>query len=291
MNRRSPLHVLMGLWIGWKILGLLVGLAAARFLVVVISAATPTSLHTLVAPSGSSSSPTSTTSAMPTTPAATDAQLLSAIRKFALAYGGYLDGRSATTLNGTGSITAASQATQAGRIPPTFRDGRVTIAQLGSLEATCCSASVTVVLANREESYPFDEQLLLEQRGWVVDQITPPDLSMDRNLRPAPQVATPATGREAAKAFAVAYVNYRSGEDSIRPLMNAAAAKQIAAGTDSLAGESLPKADARLTSIQFGPPSGEEFAATVTVSAGSSRLTFSFLMVRTAAGWECGQYL
>jgi hypothetical protein len=289
MNRRSPLRVLMELWIGWKILGLLVGLAAVLFLVVVIAAATPSSLQTLVAPAGSASS--STTSATPMTPAATNAQLLSAIRKFALAYGGYLDGGSATTLNGTGSITAAGQAMQAGRIPPTFRDGRVTIAQLGSLEATCCSASVTVVLANREESYPFDAQLLLEQRGWVVDQITPPDLSMDRNLRPAPHVATPATGREAAKAFAVAYVNYRSGEDLTRPLMNAAAAKQIAAGTDSLAGQSLPKVDARLTSIQFGPPSGEEFAATATVSAGSSRWTFSFLMVKTAARWEAGQYL
>jgi hypothetical protein len=217
--------------------------------------------------------------------------LLAAIRRFAIAYGVYLNGGSAVALTHAGSLTATAQATQGGQIPSAFRDGNVVIVELDSLESTCCSASATVVLANREERYPFAEQLLLEQRGWVVDQITPPDLSIDRNLRPAPHVALPAGGTAAAKTFAVAYVNYRSGRSQSPPAMTAAAAHQIIAGTDSLTGEILPKAAARLTSIQFGPPSGNEFAATATVRGGSVPLRFSFLMVKTNAGWECGQYL
>ena len=241
----------------------------------------------------SSLTPTGATPAAPTQQPSTnnDEQLLAAVRKFATAYGVYLDGGPAAALTGNGSVTAVSQATQGPQIPAAFRDGRVRIAQLDSLQTTCCSASVTVVLANREERYPFAEQLLLEQHGWLVDQITQPDLSMDQNLRPTPHVAIPASGIAAAKRFAVAYVNYRSGRSHKRPSMTTPAAHQIPAGTDSLAGQELPKAAAQLNSIQFGPPSGNEFATTATVRAGSARLTFSFLMVKTHAGWECAQYL
>lgn len=217
--------------------------------------------------------------------------LLTAIRKFALGYGSYLNGGAASALAKAGSVTAFAQAKQEGRIPAAFRDGNIRVAQVDALESTCCSASTTVVLANREERYPFAEQLLLERHGWVVDQITPADLSMDRNLRPAPRLTMPAGGTAAAKAFAVAYVNFRSGESGARPAMGAAADREVAAGTDSLAEQALPKAPARLVSIKFGPPSAGEFAATATVRDGRAQLTFTFLMVKTKAGWQCGQYL
>ena len=68
-----------------------------------------------------------------------------------------------------------------------------------------------MLLVNREESYPFAEQLLLEHHGWVVDQITPPDLSMDRRLGPAAHVSPPAADAAAARDFALAYANYRDG--------------------------------------------------------------------------------
>lgn len=222
--------------------------------------------------------------------AVSDGALLASIRAFALAYGDYLNG-GADMLTGKAGLTAAAQATQEGQIPVAFRDGHVRMVEVESLQSTCCSASVTVVLANREERYPFAEQLLLERHGWVVDQVTPPDLSMDRNLRPTPHVTMPAGGTAAAKAFAVGYVNFRSGESLTRPAMTAAAGRQIVAGTDSLAGQTLPKAPARLGSIKFGPPSGDEFAATATLRAGRAQLTFSFLMIHTPVGWECGQYL
>ena len=148
-----------------------------------------------------------------------------------------------------------------------------------------------MVLANREESYPFAEQLLLERHGWVVDQITPPDLSIDRGLRPAPHVSPPAAGAAAAREFALAYVDYRAGVSSTRPAMTAAAARQVKSGTDSLAGQQLHKAAAQLVSIRFGPPSGREFAATAMVTVSGSRESFSFLMVKTSTGWACAQFL
>jgi hypothetical protein len=189
-----------------------------------------------------------------------------------------------------GTVTAVDQAREARRIPVKFRDGRLT-ASLGAIESTCCSASVTVLLADREESYPFAEQLLLEHHGWVVEQITPPDLSMDRELRPAPHVSPPAAGEVAAREFALAYANYRDGMSQTRPAMTAVAARQVKAGTDSLAGQATPHVAARLVSIAFGPPSGREFATTAVIHFDQSRQSFSFLSVRTPAGWKCSQFL
>jgi hypothetical protein len=223
--------------------------------------------------------------------ASTATQLVKAIRVFANAYGGYLDGGPATVLGRAGSVTSAAQAKQAGQIPAAFRDGDLTVTDLTALDSTCCSASVTIVLANREQTYLFAEQLLLDRHGWVVDQITPPDLSIDRGLRPAPHVATPAEGAAAARAFALAYVDYRAGVSPTRPAMTAAAAQQVKSGTDSLAGQQLHKAAAQMVSIRFGPPTGREFAATAVVKVVGARQRFSFLMVKTSTGWACAQFL
>ena len=233
--------------------------------------------------------PTTTKRLVSQTP--TETQLVKAIRRFANVYGRYLDGAPASALRRAGSITSAAEAARAGQIPGPFRDGHLTVNNLNALQETCCSASVTVVLANREESYPFVEQLLMQQRGWVVDQITPPDLAMDRGLRPTPHFTTPTTGATAAREFAVAYVNYRAGVSRTRPAMTATAARQLESGTDSLSGQQLPKAPGQLVSIAFGPTSGKEFAITATVTVAEARQSFSFLMVKTATGWACAQFL
>lgn len=222
---------------------------------------------------------------------ATDGALLAAIDSFATGYGRYLDGGTATRLYSSGTVTAIAQATSGGRIPAAFRNGQLHVTQLSSLQSTCCSASVTVVLSNREQSYPFTEQLLNEGVHWLVDQITPSDLDMDRALKAPSHVSDPAGGQSSARSFALAYVDYRDGISSTPPAMTAAAAQQLEQSTDSLAGQRLPKAAARLLSIAFGPPSGDEFAATATVRASSTTMSFSFLMVKTHSGWKCGQFL
>ena len=223
--------------------------------------------------------------------AANDGALLTAIESFAIGYGRYLDGNSATGMSKAGTVTATAQATNGGRIPTGFRDGQLRVTQLSSMQSTCCSASVTVVLANREQSYPFTEQLLNEGGHWLVDQITPSDLDIDRDLKAPRNVSDPAGGQRAARAFAVAYVDYRDAISRTPPAMTAAAARQIKQSTDSLAGQRLPKATARLVSIAFGPPSGNEFAATATVRVNTATQSFSFLMLKTSSGWKCDQFL
>ena len=265
--------------------------AAAGLVIVSAIAGVLVLAHTHHQSSSTSLPAAATTRSQEAPRASTDTQLVKAIRVFADAYGRYLDGGPATALRRAGSVTSAAQAKQAGQIPAAFRDGHLTVANLTALESTCCSASVTVVLANRQESYLFAEQLLLEQHGWVIDQITPPDLSMDRNLRPAPHISPTTAGTAAARAFAIAYVDYRAGVSPTRPAMTAAAARQVKSGTDSLAGQQLHKAAAQLVSIRFGPPSGREFAATSVVQVAGARESFSFLMVKTSTGWACAQFL
>jgi len=222
---------------------------------------------------------------------ATARALLTVIESFAIGYGRYLDGGTATVLSSSGTVTAIAQATTGGRMPAAFRDGQLHLTQLSSLQSTCCSASVTVVLADREQSYPFTEQLLNEGGHWLVDQITPSDLDIDRDLKAPRNVSDPAGGQRAARAFAVAYVDYRDAISRTPPAMTAAAARQIKQSTDSLAGQRLPKATARLVSIAFGPPSGNEFAATATVRVNTATQSFSFLMLKTSSGWKCDQFL
>jgi hypothetical protein len=256
----------------------------------VISSSAPRRAVTSTSPNGHAPSPSPAPASAPTR-TRNESLLLSAIRAFASAYALYLDGASKTAIGRAGSLTAAAQAAQGGRIPVAFRDGPLKVKALDSLEQTCCSATVTVVLEDRQQTYPFTQNLLLEDGRWLVDQITPTDLSMDRTLPAAGPVTEPAGGEASARAFATAYVDYRTAISGTVPAMTTAAARQIRAGTDSLAGQKLPNAPGRLVSIQFGPPSGSEFAATATVAITGARVSFSFLMVRTRAGWECGQFL
>jgi hypothetical protein len=217
--------------------------------------------------------------------------LLGAVRRFAVGYGQYLDGQSAAGMHSSGTITSIAEAVDAGHIPATFRDGAVHLSRVEALEETCCSAAVTVVLANREESYPFSEELLDENGHWLVDEITPADLSMDRGLKASTKVSDPAGGEAAARSFAIAYTDLKSGDRQNPLALTAAARAQLCEGNDSLAGIRLPPTPARLTAIQFGPMSGAEFAVTATVRVGAVKETLSFLETQTATGWKVSEFL
>lgn len=217
--------------------------------------------------------------------------LQSTIRDFALAYASYLEGGSGNQLGLYGSITSTAQATDDGRIPVAFRDGTLRIASTSSFARTCCSAQETIVLANRAERYPLTVDLLYEHSGWQVSELTPVDLSIDRHLPRPLTVRTPAAANTAARHFALAYTRYRAGETVLPDQLTPAAHREITQGTDSLAGTQLPKGDVWLVTIAYGPPSGNELAATATVTDTATRHTFSFLMVHTPRGWVCGAFL
>ncbi|MGO9954777.1 MAG: hypothetical protein ACLP50_02135 [Solirubrobacteraceae bacterium] len=212
------------------------------------------------------------------------------LHAFAASYLAYLDGGPGSALR-YASITAASQATGGGQIPPAFRDGPLRITDAIKQGSTGWSAQATVLVSNRSESYPFTVQMLYEQDGWQIAQVVPVDLSIDDHTRPPVGVVVSAAGVSAARRFAVAYVDYRAGVTRSLPAMSSAAREAIAQGTDSLAQTRMPRERAGLESISYGPPSGGEFAATATVTVAGRRETFSFLMVLTRAGWVCGAFL
>lgn len=246
----------------------------------------PAKRQTVSAPR-STSTTTSTTATRP----AERPEISTAIATFAASYARFLNGSPASVLAGA-SVTAAGQAQQAGQIPAAFRDGALHITGESSLESTCCSAQQTIVLSNRQERYPFTVTLLDDgPHGWQVSEIVPVDLAMDRNTHPATGFKLPAGAQGAATAFAIAYVQLKAGTAQQPTDLTAAAARAIAAGQDSLAGEVVPKAAPVLEKLAYGPPTGSEFAATATVKTGAATETFTFLMTRDHGVYEAAEFL
>jgi hypothetical protein len=234
---------------------------------------------------------TSTTTSRTASRPAGRPQITTAIDTFAASYARFLNGSAGSVLAGA-SVTAAGQAQQAGQIPTAFRDGVLRITGESSLGSTCCSAQETIVLSNRQERYPFTVTLLDDgPHGWQVSEIVPVDLAMDRNTHPVTGFKLPAGAQRAATAFAIAYVQFKAGTGPEPTAMTAAAAKAIAEGQDSLAGQVVPKAAPVLEKLAYGPPTGSEFAATATVKAGRATETFTFLMTRDHGVYEAAEFL
>jgi hypothetical protein len=219
-------------------------------------------------------------------------QIAKAIAKFGGAYAAYLNGGAATAL-ADASITANGEAHQDRRIPERFRDGILHVSSESPLISTCCSAQQTVVLANRQESYPFRVTVLDDSpHGWQVASLVPVDLAIDRHTQAVRGFALAGAAKRAAKRFAVAYASYKAGAGS-EPvkLMTSAATAAITNGQDSLAGQELPHRAAVLTGISFGPPTGHEFAATATVTLGATGQSLSYLMTLSAGRWLAAAFL
>ena len=234
---------------------------------------------------------TSTTTSRTASRPAGRPQITTAIETFAASYARFLNGAPASVLAGA-SVTAAGQAQQAGQIPTPFRDGALRITGESSLESTCCSAQQTIVLSNRQERYPFTVTLLDDgPHGWQVSEIVPVDLAMDRNTHPVTGFKLAAGAETAARAFAIAYVQFKAGTGQQPTDLTAAAIEALVDGQDSLAGHVVPKAEPVLEKLAYGPPTGSEFAATATVKAGRATETFTFLMTRDHGVYEAAEFL
>ena len=210
---------------------------------------------------------------------------------FASSYAAYLDGAPIRLLR-FASLTARAQAWSGGRIPEPFRDGTLTVAGMSG-SSSPFSAQARVMLANREERYPLTLQLLREQHGWQVEQLQPPDLTIDETTRPVVGVEIPAAAQTAARRFALAYAAYRGRLAPLPAGMTATAVSAITAGEDTLAGLRLPAVRPRLASVSYGPLNEGEFAATVTVRFGATAEQFSLLMQlrKQTGGWLCAAFL
>jgi hypothetical protein len=211
---------------------------------------------------------------------------------FAASYTAYLDGRLPVSALRYASITARDQARAGGRIPGAFRDGQLTVRSITGQGSTLFSAQTTITLADRAESYPFTVMLLRDRWGWRIAQLTAPDLSVDDNTHPsAGWPAVPRTGQLAAARFAVGYVEYRARERSLPAGVTSTAAAQAQTGSDPLAQTTIAHGAVRMLALRYGPLERDRFAATATVAAGGRRVSFTFLMVRTPAGWRCDAFL
>ena len=217
--------------------------------------------------------------------------LMRAERAFLASYAAYLDGRPDAKLRST-SITARSQARAEGPIPQAFRDGSLRLDRL-SAHWSLYSAQVSVVLANREERYPFAVQLLDEPRGWQVSQLQAPDLSMDRAATPFVAPKLPAAAARAARRFALGYARYRTGLSGPPTGLAPQARAALASESDSLAGIRLGHLAPRIESLTYGPLSDGEFSATATVTFASGHQSFSLLMEdqKQTGAWLCAAFL
>ena len=217
--------------------------------------------------------------------------LTRAERAFLSSYAAYLDGRPDARLR-FASITARSQARAEGPIPEAFRDGLLRLDHL-SAHWSLYSAQVSVVLANREERYPFAIQLLDEPRGWQVSQLQAPDLSMDRGPTPVVAPKLPAAAARAVRRFALSYARYRAGLSGSPTGLAPQARAALESDSDSLAGIRLGHLAPRIESLTYGPLSDGEFSATATVTFASGSESFSLLMEdQTQTGaWLCAAFL
>jgi hypothetical protein len=211
---------------------------------------------------------------------------------FAVSYGAYLDGAPRRVLRFS-SITATSQATGGGRIPVNFRDGALELTRV-QIQAGAYSAQATLVIGDRQESYPFSVTLLREQHGWQVASLVPADLSMDRHITAASTPTLARAAQAATRQLVLGYARYRAGDGTAPAGLSGAAMAAIKSNSDSLAGVVLGKRAPRLLRLVYGPLSGgNEFAATATVAFGDGRQQFSVLMKqqKRTGEWLCAAFL
>jgi len=211
-------------------------------------------------------------------------------RRFVASYARYLDGQAPVSALRYVSITARDQATAAGRLPAAIKDGPLTVKSIVQTGVTAYSAQATVTVTNRQASYPFTVTLVHDDAGWFISGLTAPDLTADQPIAHATWKPMPALEQDAARRFAVGYVQHLAG--ARMPAMTATARREVTLGDDKLHSTTLPaRARARVTRLRFGPLEGNEFAVTATLTAARRRLSFTFLMLHTRSGWECDAFL
>ena len=211
-------------------------------------------------------------------------------RRFVASYTLYLDGQAPVSALRYVSITARDQATAAGRLPAAVKDGPLTVKSIAQTGATAYSAQATVTLINRQASFPLTVTLVRDDAGWFISGLAAPDLTAVQPVAHPKFKPMPALEQIAARRFAVGYLRHLAG--ARLPAMTATARREVALGEDTLHGTTLPaRARARVTGLRFGPLEGNEFAVTAAAIAGGRRLSFTFLMLHTRAGWECDAFL
>jgi len=146
-------------------------------------------------------------------------------------------------------------------------------------------------LVARAGRYTLDADLALAYVGgrWHVSALVPPDFDTVFSP-PPPPVSAPPVLDAAARTFALAYANYRTGAGTHPPAGTPTIERQIAARQDPLAAIAHTGAAARLLGLQL-LPEGDVTPVDATVNAGGRRLAFTFFLQQNARGhWLAGSF-
>lgn len=211
-----------------------------------------------------------------------------AANAFARAYVAYLTGRIGAAAVPDLSPLARAQATDAGRVPVAYRN-HVTLRRLafsGVLGARRASALLTAAAG----SHTLEAALGLAYVGgrWEVSTLVPPDFPTVFSP-PPPPIHVPSAVQTAARAFALAYANYRTGAAAAPPPGLASIRTQIATHQDPLAATAPSHSPARLVQLSALPQGNISVVDAVAATAGR-RLSFSFIMQLAGGRWQASQF-
>lgn len=203
---------------------------------------------------------------------------------FARAYVSFLNGRLAASALPDMTERSRALASSGGRVPVVYR-GQVVLRAVsftGVLGATSASARVIA----RAGRHTLEAAFALGYTGghWRLTHLVPPDFPTVFSP-PAPPVSVPPAARAAAQAFALAYVDYRTGARADAPAGLPTVERQIAADQDPLAATARTRAPAHLVRLQL-LPQGQLTAVDAVLAAGGRRLRFSLILEATGGGWQ-----
>lgn len=207
---------------------------------------------------------------------------------FAESYVSYLGGQTSAATIPYASPQVRSVLTAAGGIPAAYR-GKVALTKLaftGVLGAPRASALLTASAGGRT----LRAALSLAYTGgrWEVSSLVPPDFDTVFSP-PAPAIRVPTAVQLAARAFALAYSDYRTGATSSVPAGQSYILQQITARQDPLAGTAHTGAHARVIQLSALPQGTLTSVDAVTDAAGH-RLSFTFIMQLAQGHWQASQF-
>lgn len=208
---------------------------------------------------------------------------------FVNAYVSFLNARSGAAALPDATPGARTLAASGGRVPVAYR-GKVVLSGVrfsGVLGATSASA----LMIARAGSRTLEAEMSLGYAGgrWAVRALVPPDFDTVFSP-PAPRVVVPSAIHAAARTFALAYADYRTGASAHPPGGLSTIEGQIAAHQDPLAATARTGAAARLLRLEV-LPEGNVVPVDATVIAGGHRLAFTFFLEQSASGrWQPGSF-
>jgi hypothetical protein len=212
-----------------------------------------------------------------------------AANAFVHSYVSYLAGRSDAGTLPYVTAPARAQAAAGGQVPAAYRS-QVSLRKFtftGVLGARRASAGITAGAGSH--TLQAAVALTYSNGRWQVSSLVPPDFPTVFSPPPPVPKGVPPSAAAAARGFAVAYSDYRTGAAATPPSGLSSIRRQIATRQDPLAGTAANHANASLLQLSMLPQGTLSVVDAVTAAAGQ-RLRFSFILQQTGGRWQASQF-